>query len=123
MRQAARDLEQAEASRRDGRHEWACFACHQAAEKAVKAMHLELGQEAWGHVVRQLLESLAPKIVIDAELLDRARALDIHYIASRYADSHVQGALFEHYGDLQSREAIEHASRIVGFARSHVASP
>ncbi|WP_211230153.1 HEPN domain-containing protein [Desulfovirgula thermocuniculi] len=35
-----RDLEQAEDSRRAGRHEWACFAAQQAAEKAVKALHL-----------------------------------------------------------------------------------
>lgn len=45
--QAVRDLEQAEDSRLEGRHEWACFAAHQAAEKAVKALHLHLGQEAW----------------------------------------------------------------------------
>ncbi len=44
--QAERDLGQAEDSRRAGRHEWACFAAHQAAEKAVKALHLHLGQEA-----------------------------------------------------------------------------
>jgi HEPN domain-containing protein len=31
--QAVRDLEQAEDSRRADRHEWACFAAQQAAEK------------------------------------------------------------------------------------------
>ena len=46
--QALRDLEQAESSRRDGRHEWACFAAQQAGEKAVKAVHLSLGQDASG---------------------------------------------------------------------------
>jgi len=40
LRQAHRDLEQAEDSRRTGHHEWACFAAQQAAEKAVKALHL-----------------------------------------------------------------------------------
>ena len=44
--QALRDLEQARDSLQAGRHEWACFAAHQAAEKAVKALHLRLGQEA-----------------------------------------------------------------------------
>jgi len=48
MSQAGRDLAQAEESRTAGRHEWACFAGHQAAEKAVKALHLHLGQEAPG---------------------------------------------------------------------------
>ena len=43
--QAERDLEQAGASQRDGRHEWACFAAQQAAEMAVKALHLSLAQD------------------------------------------------------------------------------
>ena len=34
FRQAERDLEQAADCRTAGRHEWACFAAHQAAEKA-----------------------------------------------------------------------------------------
>jgi len=62
FRQAERDLEQAEDSRRAGRHEWACFAAQQAAEKAVKALHLHYGQEAWGHVVARLLRELPPQV-------------------------------------------------------------
>ena len=58
LAQAERDLEQAEDSRAAGRHEWACFAAQQGAEKAVKALHLHLGQEAWGHVVARLLQEL-----------------------------------------------------------------
>jgi HEPN domain-containing protein len=34
--QALRDLEQAEQSMQAARHEWACFAAHQAVEKALK---------------------------------------------------------------------------------------
>jgi HEPN domain-containing protein len=41
-----RDLEQARSSQAEGRHEWACFAAQQAADKAAKALHLSLGQEA-----------------------------------------------------------------------------
>ena len=44
LAQARRDLEQAEASRKDERHEWACFASQQSAEKAAKALHLALGR-------------------------------------------------------------------------------
>ncbi len=44
LAQANRDLEQALASRDQGRHEWSCFAAHQAAEKAVRALHLARGQ-------------------------------------------------------------------------------
>lgn len=56
--QAQRDLAQAIASESGARHEWACFAAHQAAEKAIKALHLSLGQEAWGHLLVRLLSEL-----------------------------------------------------------------
>lgn len=62
LKQAVRDLEQAEDCQKAGRHEWACFVAQQAAEKAVKALHLHLGQEAWGHVVANLLQEL-PQMV------------------------------------------------------------
>jgi HEPN domain-containing protein len=56
--QAERDLDHARESASAGRHEWACFAAHQSAEKAVKALHLRLGQEAWGHVNTALPQAL-----------------------------------------------------------------
>jgi len=117
--QAERDLEQAEASQRDGRHEWACFACQQAAEKVVKALHLHLGQEAWGHVVARLLRELP--IAVDDALIDRARVLDNFYVATRYANGHAEGPPYEHYGVLQSTEGIKHARAILEFARAHMA--
>ena len=48
LAQAQRDFEHAEQSRGAGRHEWACFAAQQAAEKAVKALHLHAGQGTLG---------------------------------------------------------------------------
>ena len=68
LNQALRDLEQAEDSRRAGRHEWACFAAQQAAEKAVKALHLRLGQEGWGHVAAKLLRELPGSVPVSEEL-------------------------------------------------------
>ena len=73
FKQAARDLEQAVESKQAGRHEWACFAGQQAAEKAVKALHLSLGQEAWGHVIARLLEELPETILVPANSLIRPR--------------------------------------------------
>jgi HEPN domain-containing protein len=55
LNQTQRDIAQARDSQAAERYEWACFASHQAAEKAAKALHLHLKQEAWGHVVAQLL--------------------------------------------------------------------
>ena len=45
MDQALRDLEQAEQSMQAARHESACFAAHQAVEKALKGLNLALGQQ------------------------------------------------------------------------------
>ena len=121
LKQATRDLEQAEDSRRAGRHEWACFAAQQAAEKAVKALHLHSGQEAWGHVVARLLQELPDTIRIPAELVGKGRVLDSFYIPPRYPNSHPEGAPFEHYGPLQSEEAIRYAHEILELSRSHMA--
>lgn len=121
LRQALRDLEQARASRREGRHEWACFAAHQAAEKAVKALHLHLGQEAWGHVVARLLRELPGSAGVPEPLVERGRILDTFYIPPRYPNSHPEGAPFEHYGPLQSEDAVAHASAIIELVRSKMA--
>ena len=121
LKQATRDLDQAEDSRRAGRHEWACFAAQQAAKKAVKALHLHLGQEAWGHVVARLLQELPDTIRVPAELVEKGRVLDSFYIPPRSPNSHPEGAPFEHYGPLQSEEAIRYAHEILELSRSQMA--
>jgi HEPN domain-containing protein len=119
LAQAERDLAHAEKSARDGSHEWACFAAQQAAEKAVKGLHLHRGQEAWGHVVARLLSDLP--LEVPQELVERGKVLDNFYVPSRYPNGHPEGAPFEHYGPLQSTEAIRHAREIVAFVRASMA--
>ena len=121
LRQAERDLAQARDSQAAQRHECACFAAQQAAEKAVTALHLALGQEAWGHVVAKLLQDLP--MSVSADLIDKARVLDNFYVATRYADGHPAGAPFEHYGRRQSGQAIAYAGEILDFARAEMARP
>lgn len=123
LNQASQDLQQSRESSQSGRHNWACFAAHQAAEKAVKAVHLHLGQEAWGHVVAKLLKELSDVISVPGHLVEKGRVLDNYYIPTRYPDSHPEGAPFEHYGPLQSEEAHSYASEILEFARAKVARP
>jgi len=121
LRQAKRDLEQAQDSRAAGRHEWACFAAHQAAEKAVTGLHLAAAQEAWGHVVATLLRDLPARVAAPETLVDKARVLDNFYVPARYPNGHPAGAPFEHYGPLQSEEAIRYAGEIVEFCNHQVA--
>ena len=121
LRQALRDLEHAKRSAEMGDFEWACFAAHQAAEKAVKALHLHLGQEAWGHVVARLLRELPPRVRVPEDLVDKARVLDNYYVPTRYPNAHPEGPPFEHYGSLQSQEAIRYAGEILEFVRAQMA--
>ena len=120
LSQAVRDLNCAKEIQKRGWHEWACFVAQQSAEKAVKALHLSLGQEAWGHVIGKLLKELPFKI--SNGLIDKAKILDAHYIPARYANGHPEGAPFEHYGPIQSREAIKYAGEILKFVRKKVAA-
>ncbi|MDE2795627.1 MAG: HEPN domain-containing protein [Gemmatimonadota bacterium] len=119
LAQAEHDLGQATASHLDGRHDWSCFAAHQAAEKAVKALHLALGREAWGHVTARLLNELPTPP--PAELIDRARILDNYYVPARYPNGHVEGPAFEHYGSLHSSQALDHARAVIDFVRKALA--
>jgi HEPN domain-containing protein len=121
LRQAERDLEQAKDSRTAGRHEWACFAAQQAAEKAGKALHYFLGQEAWGHVIVRILQELPRERQPPPELLEKGRVLDNFYLPTRYANGHPEGAPFEHYGPLQSEQTITYAGEILQFIRSQMA--
>jgi HEPN domain-containing protein len=121
LRQAERDLSLAGESARSEHHEWACFAAQQAAEKAVKALHLHLKQEAWGHVVARLLEELPEAISVPPGLIEQGRVLDNFYIPTRYPNGHPSGAPFEHYGRLQSSEALRYANAILEFVRSQMA--
>lgn len=119
LAQAERDLEQARSSQAEARHEWACFAAQQSAEKAVKALHLHLGQEAWGRVVARLLRELP--VAVEDLLVEKGRVLDNFYVPTRYANGHPEGSPFDHYGPLQSEEAIRYAGEILGFVRSQMA--
>lgn len=121
FRQAERDLEQAADSQSAGRHEWAVFTAQQAAEKAVKALHLHCGQEVRGPVVARLLRKLPGEIPVHPEMIEKSMVLDSYYIPPRYPNGHPEGAPFEHYGTLQSTEALRYAREILDFVRSQMA--
>ena len=89
-------------------------------EQAIKAVHLSLAQDAWGHVVARLLNELP--VDVPDDLVEKAKVLDGFYIPTRYANSHAEGPPFEHFGVLQSDEALRYAGEIIEFARPYVAA-
>nr|WP_084640413.1 HEPN domain-containing protein [Meiothermus rufus] len=95
---AGYDLELAHLAAGAGRHQWACFAAQQAAEKAVKAV-LSLGQEAWGHLVARLLAELPMEV---PPCWWKKPAAWMPFTSPRYPE----GPPAEHYGPLQSQEAL-----------------
>lgn len=84
-------------------------------------MHLHPQQEAWGHVIARLLYELPEAVPVPQELIEKGRVLDNFYIPARYPNSHPEGAPFEHYGPLQSKEAIRYTGEIIEFIRLQMA--
>ena len=118
LSQANQDLAMADVSAGHGHHAWACFAAHQAVDKALKGLHLFHGQQAWGHGLGRLFldlpDALQERMEGDVpELLERLRILDALYIPTRYPDSLPDGAPSDHFGHLQSRDALIHARSLV----------
>jgi len=118
IKQAKRDLENAEYELKGAFYEWACFLSQQSAEKAVKAVFQRLGADAFGHSVAGLLQEMPSHLTPAREILDMAKELDKAYIPTRYPNVHPQGSPFEAYTQEEARRLIGHARKIVEFCES-----
>lgn len=123
FRQAEADLRLARTALAGGHHEWSCFAAHQAAEKAIKAVFLTRGTEAWGHTVIVMLDKLGESLSVPQALKDAGRSLDKHYIPTRYPNGFDSGAPTDFYTDEESKSAIQHAEEILDFCRLQIHQP
>jgi HEPN domain-containing protein len=119
FRQAQLDLAAASDAKRQGHYEWACFAAQQAAEKAVKGAHQAMGTEAWGHSITELLGGLDK---VPGDVLDAAKALDKHYIPTRYPNSHPAGAPGDLYTAPEAERALADAERVIRHVEGRLSS-
>lgn len=117
LAQAGHDLEHARHALDDGDFDWSCFAAHQAAEKAVKALFLSLGGEGWGHSITRLLRDASHKLEVTEDLITAAQRLDKHYIPTRYPNGFDLGAPRDYYTADEARQAITDAQRIYDFCQ------
>jgi HEPN domain-containing protein len=115
--QARWDLDHARLAAREGHFEWAAFAAQQAAEKACKALHLSLASAAWGHDLTQLLSVLPAGYEPTPDLVERAKALDKHYLPARYPNGFDAGTPREHYTRREAEQAIADAEAILEFCQ------
>lgn len=120
MRQALADLRHARNSVEAGDYDWSAFAAQQSAEKAVKALFQKLHLDAWGHTLSVLLASLPEPVKPAGDLVDAGKALDKHYIPTRYPNGFERGAPTDFYTRAEAERAIAQAEAIVEFCRSQV---
>lgn len=120
-RQAEADLRHARHSHEDGDFEWSCFAAHQAAEKALKAVFLKASMDAWGHTLTVLIGNLPDHIAKPSDrLVNSARILDKFYIPTRYPNGFESGAPTDFYTADEALNAIEQAEAILEFCRHQI---
>jgi HEPN domain-containing protein len=120
FRQAEADLRHARHALVDADYDWSCFAAQQAAEKAIKAVFLHRGEEAWGHTLTALLGNLPEGLQAPAELVRRVKQLDKHYIPTRYPNGFDAGAPTDFYTAEEALEAVQAAEEILGFCRHQI---
>jgi HEPN domain-containing protein len=117
LRQADLDLEAARGAAKQGHFEWACFIAQQAGEMAIKAVHEADGVEAWGHSVAGLLSGLDR---VPPEVVDAGKALDRHYVPTRYPNAQPEGAPGDLYTERDASLALEDAAKVIEHARGRI---
>lgn len=120
LRQAEADLRHARNALASRDYEWSCFAAHQAAEKALKAVFQKLGMDAWGHTLTALIGNLPAPIRVGEHLVTSAKVLDKHYIPTRYPNGFDSGAPTDYYTSQEAEHAIGCAETLVAFCRDQV---
>lgn len=119
--QATRDLERARIDIAYAFWEWACFTGQQAAEKAVKAVFLSLGQDVWGHAITPMLRELPAELAVPDVLVRHGQLLDAYYIPARYPNGFPEGKPADYFNEQKAREAVDAADAIVRFCQDHLA--
>lgn len=120
--QAQRDLEKANVDLQYRYWEWACFTAQQAAEKAVKALLMVHGYDAWGHAITPMLRRLE-SLSVPAEVIEKAQLLDAYYIPTRYPNGFAEGIPADYFNAAKAREAVDAAQTILQFCESHLTEP
>lgn len=114
LEQARRDLRAAEHLREH--HDWfaSVFWCHQAAEKALKALLVAEGKAVRGHNLLELARLLRDELGIELpkDVVRCLKFLNPHYTISRYPDA-ANGLPYEIYEEEDALRALECAGGVI----------
>jgi len=115
--EAEDDFSSAEIMLREGKYSKACFFSQQAAEKALKALHIaKYRRYEETHSVSELLRRAeAPD-----ELVRAGDHLDRYYIPTRYPNVWPSGAPFRHYGEEDAKDALDTSRRVMDFVKKQI---
>jgi len=119
LAQAKRDLDKAEIDLQHQYWEWACFTAQQSAEKAVKALLMHQGIDAWGHAITPMLRRL-DKIPVPENIIRNGQLLDVYYIPTRYPNGLAEGIPADYFNEEKAREGLDAARDILRFCQDHL---
>lgn len=117
MSQARKTLELVDADIEYGGYSWACFKAHQAAEYALKALLMLVGEPLFTHDLLRLSRR-ASEVCGEQppeEVRECIYMLDKMYIPPRYPDAFPEGAPWEHYTRREALEAKRCAAEVLGW--------
>ncbi len=120
--EAEYDLDTAAGNLKIGRFNWACFISQQAAEKAVKAIHIRNGDEVERvHSISSLIKGDMKRSLAGIDQLSRllasAMELDRHYVPTRYPNGVPYGKPFEFYDEQTARKCVDCARKLIEACR------
>lgn len=121
LRQASRDLEDAQLVHQAQRHNLTCFLAQQAGEKALMGyLYFKGAEDVWGHSLADLCE--------DAKIFDQtfellksvATLLDKYYVTTRYPHVLPGGIPAEAFSDAEAKRAISIAQDVITFVQQKI---
>ena len=116
LEQARADLRAARDLLKAGHHAWCCFACQQAAEKALKAVLEHLRTPRPGHNLLELLAHISGQLQVPESVRRACVVLNRYYISTRYPNAFPSGAPVQMFDEQDAREALSHAQEVLAFA-------
>ena len=111
-RQALEDLKSAEGNLEIERYYLVAFLCHQAVEKALKALHIEKLRESAGTI--HSLTLLGRRVSIPEELSGYLRRMGPDFVVARYPNA-AHGLPHELYDRSMAEERLGWAKEVLGW--------